>query len=1282
MPISDIVLPLASLIYSVRSRKFVLAGPDEESKPSCVAWASHFTTLAKAQGPSSRGSFNALVFSKSVQAMGLRLVIAASICVGVLCSGNLFAEEPDASSEVYFERFIRPVLVEKCVGCHGPQKQWAELQLHNAAGLLKGGESGAVVQSGEPQSSELFLRIASDDSDYQMPPSGDATGPLTQQQIHQFEAWIRAGAKWPQMELLHEMEDPAAFRESSLSSHWAFQPVRNPAVPDEADVNGSNAEMDQNPIDAFVKLKLYEAGISQSPPASPRTLLRRLALDTTGLPPTLKDIQDFESSFGISGSAEVSQYEQRVDKYLNDKAFGEHWARLWLDVARFSDTKGYVYDREERFFVHSMHYRDWVINAFNADMPYDRFLELQLVADQLEPNNLEQLAAMGFLTLGKRFLGVVPDIIDDRIDTVTRGLLGLTVSCARCHDHKYDPISTAEYYGLFGIFHLNHEETVAGDFSDTCPSEVLEELAAKKNEFESFFESAKTEAEERLRKKISNYLMAQFELDKYPSLNFNQIVSKDDLYAAIVHRWQAYLYHANLNADPLFSVWNYLAKFSGEEFNAQAQNVAQALSQENAILPNGHPVHPQVQKLFLDPPEGMQEVADRYSELLNRVWNHKYPSAPSSDSEPTDNPDDSEKRDDADKIVVASKGAAKDEAIEISESRITTSPVESRAENETLSLDGVDSILDFLESVDSPCKFPTNHLSNIEWFLDTSTEDALWRKKSDYERAVNKHADLVPHYIVLRDNHSQLEPRVFRRGNPATKGDVVPRVVPEALGEAGKVTIRQGSGRRELAQAIVDRRNPLTARVWVNRVWQKYFGAGLVDSPSDFGLRAAPPSHPELLDWLAYHFMENGWSNRWLHRTILLSKTYQQSSMGPATSEQLEACLAVDPENKLLWRMNPKRKSFEVMRDSMLAASNELEKQFGGKSRTLFPSTDAENRRRSIYGLIDRQYMPGALSIFDVATPDMHTPVRNETTVPQQALFFLNHPFVAARARGLAHRLESEFKVSDGLNVETTDVDVMRTRERVQALFDYVLQRPATEEELQEICGWIHVQEATNEIGADAAGRASKDWSYGYGRYNSASQRLDQFHLLPYSNATHWQGGEQLPDAELGWVHVTAELIHSGNDKNHSAVRRWTSPVQGFVDVSSLAKHQVSQGDGARAIIVSSRHGELFSEVIFNQEKHFDATNLEVHPGDTIDFVVELHETLNHEDLHWAPTVRMSTTSSASTSEVNATESASAVEGGWDAKRDFSTGNETPPLTVWEQLAQVLLISNEYAFID
>ena len=721
---------------------------------------------------------------------------------------------------------------------------------------------------------------------------------------------------------------------------WAFQPIRYDVAPPAV----KEAAWCRNEIDHFILAKLEAAGQKPPPAADARTLLRRLNFILTGLPPSMEEVESFAKETALDAAGSLQRAAARL---LASPRFGESQARHWLDVARYADTKGYVYAREERFFVQAHGYRDWAIRSFNEDMPYDQFIRLQIAADQLVPAHSPDLAAMGFITLGRRFLGVMHDIIDDRIDVVTRGSMGLTVQCARCHDHKYDPVTTRDYYALYGVFRACDDrlERVGPEVKDGELEKRLKALA-------DGMQRRRDEVGGRLRERIADYLAAQLELQKYPEEGFDEILGVNDLNPASVRRWRDYLHTAGRAVHPIFAPWIVLARLPASEF---AQRAGPALEE----LRSGHgaELNPRVLAAFATVPATMMEAAQLYGALFKDAL-----AAP----------------------------APRDAA--------------------------ADALCAFLTAADSPACVPDCGIVGNEAYFINDVREELWKLQAAVDSWLVKTTSAPAYTVVLTDRGPQPPPRVFKRGSPAQPGEEVPRRFPGFLTEGKEVPFTQGSGRRELADAIVSPRNPLTARVMVNRIWQQHFGTGIVKTASDFGLRAEPAEYPELLDWLAARFIESGWSVKAMHRLIVSSAAWQRRDL---------------PTRRL---------DFEQLRDALLAATGELDLTAGGRPEDALAEG---SRRRTIYGLVDRQYVPATFTVFDFPHPDVHAPQRNETLVSQQALFFLNSPFVGSRAKALARRAGDA-----------------ASGDRVQLFHRWLFQRDATAHEVEQATKFIAAAEA------------------------------------------------------------------------------------------------------------------------------------------------------------------------------------------------------------------------------
>ena len=1142
--------------------------------------------------------------SSSRRGAGLRiprhaLIAAALALVSSSAVGSPADPAGDAAAGLeFFESRIRPILVEHCYACHsaGSAKVKADFLLDTREGLLKGGESGKpAVVPGDARSSRLIHAVEWKDPDFQMPPKQK----LAPRQIADLAAWVNLGAPDPRT-------GTAVAGDRAVSSldlgrdHWAFRPPRDHPAPPVKD-----AVWPRTATDRFILARLEEKGLGPSPQADRRALIRRAYQDLIGLPPGPDEVDAFVSDPAPDG------WEKLIDRLLASPHHGERWGRYWLDLARYSDTKGYVYaDREDVNFFHSHVYRDWVIRALNEDMPYDRFLLQQIAADRLllsagktagigagDDRELVSLAAMGFLTVGRRFLGVPYDIIDDRIDVVTRTTQGLTVSCARCHDHKYDPIPTEDYYSLYGVFAASTERTVPLVTSpERTPAheEYAKGLEERVKKLEETFRKLKDDLVERLRKKAGSYLAAVPEVHKLPEELFYVILDADEINPVVARQWAAYLFQrGKAQFDPIWQPWTELSRLDGSRFDAEAPLVLERLFADGENRLNALVARALAEKR----PRSMADLAALYGRLLvdaHAAWKER---------------------------VKADPGAR---AI-------------ADADQEALR--------QVLHGDDSPASVPPGSIADTSWFFDEKGKVELGKLQTETDRWINTHPGAVPHALILEDRPGALQnPRVLIRGNPLKKGAEVPRQYLRVIQGEGRRPFQDGSGRLELARAIVDPANPLTARVMVNRVWMHHFGAGLVPTPSNFGTRSEPPSHPELLDHLAVRFMgEMGWSLKKLHREIMTSSTYRQASASRPEAD------AIDPANRLLHRMNPRRLDFEAMRDSLLSFSGELDRTPGGR-----PS-DMLGARRSVYGKIDRQFLPGMFRAFDFANPDLHIPERAVTTVPQQALFFMNSGFAIGRARALARR-EDIASAGD-------------PAERIRRLYRLLYQRDPTSRQVE--AGARFVEEAAKAPPPPEPPPLLRMWEYGHGEYDPATKTMKSFKPLPHFTGKSWQGGESWPDPELGWVQLTAAGGHAGNDLPHAAVRRWIAPEDGTIGIAGKVAHGHEEGNGVQAYIVHGREGLLASWVLHNRSAEAKIEPVIVKKGDTIDFVVDHRPpSLDSDDFEWAPRIR-SIVPDGKEAET------------WDAKAQFAgPPPRHEPLTPWEMYAQVLLQSNELVFVD
>jgi len=1107
------------------------------------------------------------------------------LLVGVAVSTAVAAE---AVSADFFENRIRPVLAERCYECHSAaaEKLKGDLRLDTKAGWQKGGTSGPALVAGKPEDSLIVQVLRGTAHDVKaMPPKG---GPLKDTEIAAFEEWIRAGAPDPRTETAAASPNPAG-------KHWAFRRPERPPWP-----GLKSGSWVRTGIDAFVLASLESKGLVPSPEADRRTLLRRATFDLTGMPPTPSEMEAY-----LADTSEQA-YSRAVDRLLASPSYGERWGRHWLDVARYADSKGYVFE-EERRYAYSHTYRDWVVAAFNRDLPFDRFVVEQIAGDQVATEtDRSPLAALGFLTLGRRFLNNTQDIIDDRIDVVTRGLMGLTVQCARCHDHKFDPIPTADYYSLYGIFSNSREpdeKPLLGPNPDRVKAAEYEvDRDKRRKELADYRVERTADILKKLRERVGDYLLAAHDSASLDWTNLEGLARQRSLDPGLVAAWKGRLEQWRTRSHPVFAPWFAFEKFPAEGFAEKARELAVAVASGQL---DGKPLNPKLSAAFRDQVlTNFAAVAARYGEVLTAVerdWRG---------------------------TVEAARSAGLPEPKELAV-----------ADEEQLRL--------VLYGPDSPVQEVRD---GVDRFFDTPVAQklrALQRKLDELEAT---HPGAPLRAMAMVDNDKVSEPVVFKRGNPGNPGPTIPRHQLSVIAGPEPKPFAQGSGRLEFAQSVVSTNNPLTARVFVNRVWMRHFGSPLLRTPSDFGVRSDPPIHPQLLDYLAVRFMENGWSIKALHRELLLSATYRQSSDPSNTGEDkalVAKAEAVDPSNTLYWRMNRKRTDFESMRDSLLLVAGSLDRSVGGRPVEIY-DTEKPAMRRTLYGFIDRQNLPGILRSFDFASPDATSSGRFQTSVPQQALFWLNSPFVAGEARAI---------------LERPDVAGLPDEARIRRLYALTFQREPEAGELAAARAFLAA--ATRDAAAPPAGAS---WRYGRGWFDPGTGRVADFKELPVFRDNRWQGGDKFPaDAPRAYVSLGKDGGHPGTDAKHSAIRRWVAPADLAVRIRGRVNHPSKAGDGIRAVIVSSRAGPLGSWPVFNGAVEAAVGSVHVVAGETIDFVVDPVSSDDSDSFEWAPEL------------VETDEEGRA----WSAAADFSGRKDWPrSLDPWQRYAQVLLASNEFSFVD
>ena len=883
------------------------------------------------------------------------------------------AANVDPAKAEFFEKKIQPIFKETCYKCHSVEagKSKGDLTLDTREGLLKGGKNGKVVVAGDPDKSPLIVAVSYKDPDLQMPPKGEKLSPA---QVADLVQWVKTGAVDPRKAASKAMASKLSGLTDKARSHWAYQPVKKPPVPTALKNRGwlENDALPKgvfNPVDSFVLQKLEEKGMTPSPMANKATLLRRATYDLTGLPPTPKELDNFDADKSPDAFVKV------VDRLLASPAYGERWGRFWLDSARYADTIGTDNGNNNMAdyrYAYAWTYRDWVINAFNSDMPYDQFITQQLAADLVPKNKPEHLAALGFLTVGARF-GNANDVINDRIDVVSKGFLAMTVTCSRCHDHMFDPIPTKDYYAMHGIF---ANITEPADKPLISPPEKKTLLA----DFEKQMAALEEENRGRYYKILNEYS--------------NMFWSKAASYIKVAHRNRG-----GASAEELLAVQNMI----------QAENLERDIVNDlRGDLGRGDAVFGPL-KRFVDGGDSWKVIAAEVAENKGNKYNPIVAAAFSSATP--------KNFDDVADIYGKAFAQIGNKGPEY---------IKAAALAKTDTVPGFDPAL--VQLINTPFKI------EVAGKLGT---DALRAASNAWPQQMRGKAGLIfgkinnllmthdgapKRAMVVADKPNPQDTAVMLRGQADVRGDVVPRSFLEVLSPGGKrAPFRIGSGRLELAQAIASKSNPLTARVIVNRVWMHHFGEAFVRTPDDLGTQSEAPTHPELVDYLSSYFMEQGWSLKKLHKLVMLSKVYQQTS----DVIRQENCVVKDPENRFLWRANVRRLDFEAMRDSLLVFSGKLDRTVGGQPVNL--ADEPYSYRRSVYGYIDRGNVPELMSHFDFSNPDMPNSKRTTTVVPQQALFLMNSPMAADVAR----RVVASLKTPNNTAVE-----------QINAIYKLIFQRP------------------------------------------------------------------------------------------------------------------------------------------------------------------------------------------------------------------------------------------------
>ena len=857
----------------------------------------------------------------------------------------------------FFEKHVRPIFVERCSSCHGEQVQMAGLELTTAEGFYKGGESGPVFVNRDPASSRLLAAVRYE-GEAKMPP----TGKLPDEQIEALTRWIAIGAPWPGTQVQPGTAEGASGLHwtEEQESHWAFQPVRTEAPP-----GVGNREWVQTPIDQFILARLEREGLAPASRADGLTLLRRAKYDLHGLPPSKAEIDEFLSDTG------PGRFARLIDRLLNSPRYGEKWGRHWLDVARYADSTGLDDDIK---LPHTWRYRDYVIDALNGDTPFHQFVVEQLAGDSLPPEGTDELNKRGIIATGFLAVGTKPlvqqdkikmkyDVVDEQIDTTAKVFMGLTMGCARCHDHKFDPISARDYYSMASIFasarnfeSLDPSMTVSKvHFEPLVPQEIHRrykdhqvEIGNTKQRIKSITDLAMyRHVIERQGPKLAEYMVAAYEV-YHGGADAEVVADRERLDCEVLRLWAAYL-------EPGDDLRLHLKQW--HEAGEQSQAAA-AEEYERRFRGRGL--------------EWIAELAEWRQQI--EAWDGagEFPEGPE------------------------------------------LAPGSDRFFSEvTLAAASMD---EGATQVDGPFSVPQR---SVDWILPSA-----WRKRVEDLREELKQlteaAPSEPPMAYAPGRGESVEQRVFVRGNHNSPGAPVPKQFPVILAGQEQEPIAGGSGRLELGQWLASPDHPLTARVIVNRIWQWHFGQGLVRTPNNFGLMGERPTHPELLDYLASRFVRDGWSLKAMHRLIMSSSAYQMQSR--VSDESWEK----DSGNRLWSRFNRRRLAVEEMRDSLLALDGAIDLAMGGALTESLDSYGFENaylhpdetRRRTVYLPIYRNRMPNLLTLFDFADPSASIAVRASTSVAPQGLYFMNSDFVHDRALALASHLLQDDGTRDSRRVE------------------------------------------------------------------------------------------------------------------------------------------------------------------------------------------------------------------------------------------------------------------------
>jgi hypothetical protein len=1055
----------------------------------------------------------------------------------------VLAQEEPARDAMFFETKIRPVLAERCFKCHGVQKASGDLRVDSREALLTGGTRGPTIVVGEPEHSLLVHAIRHTD-ELKMPPDKR----LSPEVVADLERWIAQGAFWS----VASTKPP---REAG--EHWAFQPVRSAAMPVTASSQREAKGWPAQPVDTFVLAELHRHGLQPAEPADKLTLLRRATFVLIGLPPTPTEIDAFLEDESPVAFAKV------VDRLLASVQYGQRWGRHWLDLVRYTDD-----------FEESWRYRDWVVNAFNADLPYDEFIRQQVAGDLLTAGrpgevNADAIVATTMLSIGP-WSGIdrkkrLTDIVDDQIDTVCRSFLGLTIACARCHDHKFDPITTADYYGLAGIFfsshvipdegYLSHGTTrlripLVGEVEVEQHRRHQEEIQELEHRLQTAVDRQYAEFARTLLPDTARYFLTAWNYQDRPAdqaqLSVDELAKREGLHAFALNQWIAYLKGPRLGKYQLLDVAE--RDFDGEAgvlaWRVRAErpwwavntNTREVPIETFSLPPRSLSINPGTEGgavYWKSPVAGTMRIVGKLTDTdpldgVGVAWaidhirhgaRHELSSGTNQNAtinlEQGRTPERLVAVDvqPGDEICLQIRLRQGDAHYDITHVELTVAAVDGTVAWD-LTRDVLENFLDrnpHADTLGNPAVWHFVDMAGSHRLERMPAVDPLldrWRTEFAKGGAANRHEleeaarefqqavldgsarqalvdDLTgprsPYWVNARDDakylsaeardalaqqaaeldalkrsqpalpsahgiregglrHSLLpgvqDAPIHIRGNYDQLGMQVPRHFPAIIAKHDQLPIVSGSGRLELARWLASADNPLTARVLVNRLWQHHFGEGIVRTPSNFGALGERPTHPELLDFLAARLVESGWSLKAMHRLMMLSAVYQQSSR---SSEQT---LKADPENRLFGRMNRRRLEAEPIHDSLLAIAGRLDARGGGPAEP-----NASNARRMLYIKSTRTGRTGLGPLFDGANAAMNVERRTVSTVSPQALYLMNDPWVADMATTVIERSEI-----------AAETNISR---RIQSLYKLVFGREPAPAELE--LGQNFIERATAE---------------------------------------------------------------------------------------------------------------------------------------------------------------------------------------------------------------------------